>query len=352
MSFGEIINLYRDGDIVIHPEFQRLFRWTKWQKSRLIESILLGIPIPSIFVFETPEGKWELVDGLQRTSTVLEFVGILRNIQGESMPPSYLMATAYLPSLENMVWEKSSSIEEIEYSEQVEMAKSLQLAVKRARVGVEILKRPSDPHTKYELFQRLNSGGTRANPQELRNCLIVMVYPALLRQLRAFAEQDFVKAIFHSSEEQRKSQRDIEMLTRFLVYRYVPYNGKLDVEEYIDKGIVSVAETGLYSKKAASNMQDTFLLLYQSLGDNALKQYTDGSFKGRVGLTALEIVAVGVSHNLSKIKRLNDPEDFISQRVIDLWSNDDVREFSRAGLRGTQRIQQTSTFGETWFRPQ
>ena len=50
MSIGEVINLYRDGELVIRPAFQRLFRWTTYQKSRLIESILLGIPIPSIFV--------------------------------------------------------------------------------------------------------------------------------------------------------------------------------------------------------------------------------------------------------------------------------------------------------------
>src|SRR6516165_10483468 len=71
MSFGEVVNLYQDNDLIINPEFQRLFRWSNAQKSRLIESIFLGIPIPPIFVYELPEGKWELVDGLQRISTVL-----------------------------------------------------------------------------------------------------------------------------------------------------------------------------------------------------------------------------------------------------------------------------------------
>ena len=50
MSFGELANLYKDGDIIISPEFQRTFRWSNSQKTRLIESILLGIPLPSIFV--------------------------------------------------------------------------------------------------------------------------------------------------------------------------------------------------------------------------------------------------------------------------------------------------------------
>jgi uncharacterized protein with ParB-like and HNH nuclease domain len=77
MSIGEVINMYRDGELIINPDFQRLFRWEIGQKSRLIESLLLGIPIPSIFVFETEESKWELIDGLQRISTLLEFTCLM-----------------------------------------------------------------------------------------------------------------------------------------------------------------------------------------------------------------------------------------------------------------------------------
>ena len=73
MSIGEVINLYKDGELIIDPIFQRLFRWEPYQKARLIESILLGIPLPPIFVYERPDGTWELVDGLQRLSTILEF---------------------------------------------------------------------------------------------------------------------------------------------------------------------------------------------------------------------------------------------------------------------------------------
>lgn len=72
MSIGELTNLYKEGEMIIRPEFQRFFRWSQVQKSNLVESILLGIPIPSIFVAQTESGKWELVDGLQRVSTILE----------------------------------------------------------------------------------------------------------------------------------------------------------------------------------------------------------------------------------------------------------------------------------------
>ena len=74
MSIGELINLYRDGELDIHPEFQRFYRWSPEQKSRLIESIMLGIPIPSIFVSQREDGVWDVIDGLQRLSTIFELV--------------------------------------------------------------------------------------------------------------------------------------------------------------------------------------------------------------------------------------------------------------------------------------
>jgi hypothetical protein len=110
MSIGEIVSMYDNREIIIDPEFQRLFRWDIGQKSKLIESILLGIPLPSIFVFERENGSWELIDGLQRVSTVLEFMGKLCNPNGGVEPPSILEGTKYLPSLHNAVWELSMSL--------------------------------------------------------------------------------------------------------------------------------------------------------------------------------------------------------------------------------------------------
>ncbi len=77
MSFGELINMYDAGELIIDPEFQRYFRWDIYQRTRFVESILLGIPVPSIFMAEDSNGKWEVVDGLQRISTILSFFGKL-----------------------------------------------------------------------------------------------------------------------------------------------------------------------------------------------------------------------------------------------------------------------------------
>ena len=79
MSIGELQNLETSGDLDIHPEFQRFFRWTPEQKARWIESILIGIPLPSIFVSQANDGTWDVIDGLQRLSTIFEFMGILKD---------------------------------------------------------------------------------------------------------------------------------------------------------------------------------------------------------------------------------------------------------------------------------
>src|ERR1039457_2271913 len=105
MSIGELLSLYRDGELDIHPEFQRFFRWSDLQKSTFIESILLCIPIPSIFVAQRNDGVWDVVDGVQRLSTIFEFTGILKNEKGQTLPELRLVATDYLPHLKAMKWE-------------------------------------------------------------------------------------------------------------------------------------------------------------------------------------------------------------------------------------------------------
>ena len=98
MSYGELISLYQRGELLINPDFQRLFRWDVSKRTRFIESLLLGIPIPPIFVAEDNDGIWELVDGLQRISTILSFFGFLKDDDNKNnwiMEPGNLV-----PSLE------------------------------------------------------------------------------------------------------------------------------------------------------------------------------------------------------------------------------------------------------------
>lgn len=352
MSIGEIVSMYENSEIIIDPEFQRLFRWQPVQKSRLIESILLGIPIPSIFVFEKEDGKWELIDGLQRIPTILEFMGKLGNSEGGIRPRSILEATKYLPSLHNAVWEISDQIPDVSAVEQNVLEKSQQLAIRRSRLGVEILKRPSDDQTKYDLFQRLNAGGTQANAQELRNCIILMVNATYFRAVRSVAEEDQFKSVISVSDDQIERQRHVEMAVRFLVHTLVDYDGKLDVEEYIDEGIITLARAG-DSQKAVNLLKKTFDLLDSVAGDDALRRFDNGRHLGKVGLVGLEGIAVGIAKNIEAISALGTDaaKAFVESKIQGFWSQPAAANFTSPGLRGTIRIQRTVPFGAQWFRP-
>jgi hypothetical protein len=91
---------------VLHPDFQRFFRWDEEQKSRLIESVLLGIPLPSVFVFQRKDGVWDVIDGVQRLSTIFQFLGILEDSSEKLVTPLRLQSTRYLPSLKDKAWER------------------------------------------------------------------------------------------------------------------------------------------------------------------------------------------------------------------------------------------------------
>jgi hypothetical protein len=350
MSIGEIVSMYDNREIIIDPEFQRFFRWDIGQKSKLIESLLLGIPIPSIFVFEKENANWELIDGLQRISTVLEFMGKLRSPDGGTVLPSILEATKYLPSLHNAVWERSDLIQDVPLDEQQEIEKSHQLSIKRARIGVEILKRPSDDQTKFDLFQRLNAGGTQANAQELRNCIVLMINGEYYRAIKEAAEEPIFQNVLAITEDQIERQRHMEFAMRFLVHSSVPYDGKLDVEEYIDDGIVKLARNS--DGTAARNLiSHTFTLLNNVDGNDTLRRFEDGHHIGKVGLVGIEGIAVGVAKNLKSILALPEPENFVKDKIRAFWSQPATANFTSPGLRGTTRIQRTVPFGEVWFRP-
>lgn len=158
MSFGEIINMYKEGEIIISPEYQRSFRWDKKRQTDFIESILLGIPFPSIFVAANPDGKWELVDGLQRVSTILAFFGELKENENETKK-------------NNLVLLEGSIIKQLKDHTVISLPLDLKLAIKRTPCRVEVIQKESGFEMRYELFKRLNTGGEGLSRQEIRNCV-------------------------------------------------------------------------------------------------------------------------------------------------------------------------------------
>jgi hypothetical protein len=354
MSIGELANMYESRELTINPIFQRLFRWEQHQKSKFVESILLGIPIPPIFLFETNLGSWELIDGLQRISTIFEFMGILRD--GKTwrlVPPSRMTATIYLPSFDNVVWENSAKIRDTSIEQQRPLPRPMQFEFKRARLDLQILKRPSDAHTKYDLFQRLNSGGTIATPQEIRNCAVIMASEGFYHDLEDLAEYEPFKEVTRITAAGRKIQKPLEFVTRFVALLDDNFDPAFDVEEYIDKKILNIAKDSLSIDRIRETFKETFNLLFVTAGTNALRRFDGESnqFTGKVGQVALEAVAIGIARNLDQILRLQNPHAYVLDRIREFWAQPEVSDFSKAGVSGGRRLQSTLPFGDAFFRP-
>jgi hypothetical protein len=348
MSIGEIMSLYRNKEIFVDPDYQRLFRWTSSQKTRFIESLLLGIPIPPIFVYQRGDGTWELIDGLQRLSTVLELAGILRNSEGNTEPASALEATELLPSLAGKHWASEGA------EDPDALPINQQLHIKRARIRIEILKSDSDSDAKFELFQRLNTGGSSLSEQEVRNCVLVMVNRDFYKWLQGLSTVGAFTKTFPVSETAQREQRPIEMALRFVAYRRVPYDRSLDVNEYLDRAARTLARMTEPEKQAEEDIFNwTFSLLADCLDENAFKRWDGSRHSGAPLLSGFEAIAIGVAHNRAAIEALEATKRraFIEERTRSIWSDGTFKSNSGMGVRGTTRLVNLLPLGVQHFRP-
>jgi hypothetical protein len=305
MSVGELISLYREQELIINPAFQRYFRWDEGQKTKFIESLLLGIPIPPIFVFSTDEGTWELVDGLQRLSTLFEFAGILQNSEGKIVSPSILQGTKKLPSLADKSWKNG-------------LTKAQQFDIKRARIRVEILGKGTNPYTKFELFQRLNESGSILTEQEIRTCSMVMLNKAFSQWVVKLSKSEPFLSMIAQTQNAQNKQTPIELTLRFLIHRKIPYQSGLNVHDYLNDGMLRLANS--YDEKF--DMEEdiffqTFSFLNESVGKNVFKRWYEDEkkFKGQFLVSAYQTIAVGVSKHLETIAKIENLSEWMQDKI-------------------------------------
>lgn len=348
MSLGEIINLYKDKELVIDPVFQRLYRWEDERKTRFIESLILGIPVPPIFVSQDENGVWELIDGLQRLSTVLQLTGDLEGERAEELGPLILNGTRFLPSLNGKRWENSS--EDADDG----IGHPLQIEIKRARFRVEILKAESDISAKYELFQRLNTGGAILSNQEVRNSIAVSLNRDFYDWLINCSNlAPFVRTT-SQTDTALESQLGVELALRFFSFRLVPYQAGLDVHEYLDDALMRMATEKFFDMTAEAEVfTTTFQFLDESLGDKAFKRWDGNRFSGKFLISLFEVLATGVSKNVDALEALEPQQrgEFIKNVARELWDNPEFSRNSGAGVRGTTRLARLLPIAEDLLTP-
>lgn len=171
LSIGEWISLYEDSELLF-PKFQRPFVWTKPHQSKLIESILLNIPLPPIFAYQQDDGRWTILDGKQRLFTIFGFTGILRDENGKLELPLIIEGTEYLPSLQNKVWDDEAVLRLANVSIDLSPLTTLQrLLVKRFPLITVILLKGSKLEAAFEIMARLNTHSPLIKKAELQKQL-------------------------------------------------------------------------------------------------------------------------------------------------------------------------------------
>ncbi len=323
-SFGELLNLHNDEEIIIRPEYQRLFRWTNEQRSRLIESILLGLPIPPIFLIENSDGVLELIDGLQRTSSVLQFL----DHNAIQQPELTLIGCDIINSLNGLCLDDLPTV--------------MRLKIKRSPIRATIINKSGDPFIKYEMFKRLNTGGSLLSAQEIRNCSSRMIEGGdkFYDSLKTLAEfRPFKNAISRLPDTYIEKKGDEELVLRYIAVTSFLDGYKGNIEEWLD----SLMEGILFKRidfnfeETRTKFQNVFAQIFDKLENSAFTRFNQkGEPAGRLAPAYFEAVVAAFSEHLTEISQV-EPQD-IRNRLISAFASEEFKDATGPGANTIQKL--------------
>ena len=206
MSVKELISMVNDGIIDIAPEYQRQFRWDDERQSILIESILLGIPVPALFMATNSDGTWEVIDGVQRLSTIINFASDLDS-----------SARLKIERKDPLVLNGMKKLKSFEGNRFMDFPRTLQIDFLLKPLKITTLSDKSDKSVRFDLFERLNTGGVKLSDQEIRSCIYRGRFNDMLKDLAQDTHFKHAVRLTESAEEDGTRE---ELVLRFFAYLY------------------------------------------------------------------------------------------------------------------------------------
>lgn len=191
LSLDSLLARIENSEIVLQPDFQRQEVWKEDARSRLIESILIRIPLPAFYVDATDEDKWLVVDGQQRLSTLRRFV-IEESLR--------LKGLEFLKDFDGVTFSK--------------LPRQFQRRIRETNVTVYLIEKGTPSAVKINIFKRINTGGLPLSSQEIRHALNGAPVTSLLKKLAE--SEPFLKATRRSIPQARMADR--EYITRFFAF--------------------------------------------------------------------------------------------------------------------------------------
>ena len=257
------------------------------------------------------------------------------------------MGTKFLPSLKDVVWDDGNLFS----SEQ-------KINFKREKLNFTIIKETSEQDTsKYEMFQRLNTGGTHLSAQEIRNCLMLMINKSVYELINELHDNEAFKNCRPITDKQLEEQYDLELIVRFLLYvsfsndflSSVDKSRSMDLllTEELEKYAASIDDTEIQNIKDKFNR--IFSLLSETLGEDVFKKYykSDDKFKGAVLVAAFEAIVPGVFLYLEYWE--SHREELIN-KIKDLYNEECFNTAVIRGTRPVDRMAQLIMFSRVWLQ--
>ncbi|MEE3848970.1 DUF262 domain-containing protein [Gordonia sp. LSe1-13] len=220
ITVRELLSMADNEELHRAPTYQRKFRWDREAESRLIESILLGLPIPNLFFATNDDGTWEVVDGLQRVSTLIHFaLATEKQLSGISRDePLTLSGMAKLTEFNSLGFD--------------DFPGPVRLAFLKRGIGVTSLSDKSDPETRFDTFERLNRGAVALSQQEVRACLYEGTFNELVRDLAEYS--NFTSLVKLKSKDQNNATME-ELVLKFFAYKENRDSFKGSVKDFLNE---------------------------------------------------------------------------------------------------------------------
>jgi hypothetical protein len=326
LSFNELLDMYSNQELVIAPEYQRLFRWSEAKESRFIESMILELPLPPLFVIELEEGQYELIDGLQRISSYLHF-------RGKLVAPHRAIAEG-----DSLTLVDCDIVEQLNGATYDSLPRAIVIKLKRAFVRVEVVRRESDNRLRYHMFKRLNTGGELLSEQEIRNCTIRLLDNTFNEFLvECSHSNEFKECISKVANEQVDRKFDQELVLRFLAFKnwrekYVHEVGTF-LTEYMEQ--VSDPGEGTLTFDYEAERQvflKTFSVLKACLGDESFSHIDRRDRKQPFSVYHFESFTLGLQSHLESLDPKNSEQMEKLGEVC--WEIKKDREFRNITIGG------------------
>ena len=326
VSFNELYDMYQNQELTISPDYQRLFRWGEEKQSRFVESLILEMPVPPIFVIETSDGIYELIDGLQRISSYLYFRGERLGVSEENPENSLrLQGCDIVPDLNGLVFD--------------ELPKALQIKIKRSFVRMEVIKKESETALKYHMFKRLNTGGELLSAQEIRNCTIRLLGAEGMDFLdECSRNEDFKNVIKRIGEEKRKTRYDQELVLRFFATKNDIENYRYPVTEYLTRYLekMTTGEAQFDYEKERRIFQDTFKFINQLFAEEAFSGKTNsGTVKNEFVLYYFDGIAVPIAMLIDQVRECKCMTA-IKGKIEEIKFGPDLQSYKTGSVNGVK----------------